>query len=234
MCVDGLRVDPDKISVVKNWLPPKSVKGIQSFLGFCNFYRRFIPEFGRVAKPLTNLTKSVVKFNFDENCHAAFESLKSALTSTPILKHFDPDRQSQLETDASDGVVAAILSQKYDKYWHPVAFFSKTMQPAELNYEVHDKEMLAIVHGLNNWRAELEGSPYTIDIITDHRALEYFMTSKNLTARQARWAELLSQYSFQIKYRPGKQNTSADALSRREQNTGPQDQVKKKSDINHY
>lgn len=99
------------------------MKGIQSFLGFCNFYRRFIPEFGRIAKPLINLTKAGVIFNFDSNCYLAFESLKNALTSAPVLKHFDPNRRTQMETDASDGVVAAVLSQEHDKKWHPVAFF---------------------------------------------------------------------------------------------------------------
>lgn len=224
----GLMVDPDKISVVKSWAAPKTIKGIQSFLGFCNFYRRFIANFGRIARPLINLTKKGATFDFDLNCHKAFKLLKNAMTSAPLLSHYNPERYSRLETDASDGVVAAVLSQKDEQdNWHPVAFFSKTMQPAELNYEVHDKEMLAIIRGLDNWRAELQGSPHKIEIVTDHRALEYFMTSKNLTARQARWSEILSQFFFQIMYRPGRQNASADALSRREQDTNIQDEIKR-------
>jgi hypothetical protein len=132
-----------------------------------------------------------------------------------------------LETDASDGVLAGVLSQKDVKgEWHPVSFFSKTMAPAELNYEVHDKEMLAIVRSLSHWRAELQGSPQRLRILTDHKALEYFMTTKQLTSRQARWSELLSQFFFHIAYRPGKANDLADALSRREQDIGPQDKVK--------
>ena len=122
-----------------------------------------------------------------------------------------------METDASDGVVGGVLSQKHlDKDWHPVAFFSKTMADAEINYPIYDKELLAIILSLQHWRVELEGTPQAIEIFSDHKALEYFMTTKVLTARQARWAEVLSRYNFQIMYRAGALNR-ADALTRREQ-----------------
>ena len=128
-----------------------------------------------------------------------------------------------LELDASDGVVAGIFSQLgLDQQWHPIAYFSKTMNSAECNYEIHDKEMLAIVRALEQWRAELEGLESEIQILTDHRALEYFMTKRQLTARQARWAEILSRFNFRITYRPGKQNQRADALTRREQDVNDQ------------
>lgn len=223
----GIEVDPEKVAIIQDWMPPKTVKGTQSFLGFCNFYRRFIRDYGVIAKPLTHLTRKDVPFVFDEKCQEAFEELKRRLVSAPLLAHYDPDKESMLETDASDGVVAAVLSQLHpDGEWHPVAYFSKTMAPAELNYEVHDKEMLAIIRSLSQWRAELQGSPSRVKICTDHRALEYFMTTKQLTSRQARWAELLSQFFFTIMYRPGKQNSLADALSRREQDVKPQEVVK--------
>jgi len=223
----GLEVDPEKVAIVKDWQAPRSVKGVQSFLGFCNFYRRFIPNCGKIAKPLTRLTHIGVEFDFDDACQSAFERLKSCLIEAPVLAHYDPTRQSRLETDASDGVVAGVLSQLGDdRFWHPVAFFSKTMAPAELNYEIHDKEMLAIVRSLSQWRAELQGAPHRLEIYTDHKALEYFMSSKNLTARQARWSEILSQFFFQIMYRPGRKNELADALSRREQDLDPQAAVK--------
>lgn len=132
-----------------------------------------------------------------------------------------------VETDASDGVVAGILSQQHsDGEWYPVAYFSKTMAPAECNYEIHDKEMLAIIRSLEQWRPELEGTHSRFQIYTDHKALEYFMTTKQLTGRQARWAEALSEYYFLIMYRSGKQNVKADALTRREQEVGLQDSVK--------
>jgi transposase InsO family protein len=215
---DGIEVDPDKIEVIQTWEPPTTVKGIQSFLGFCNFYRRFIRDYGRIAKPLSNLGRKDIPFVFNATCLDAFGELKQRLTSTPILAHYDMSRESILETDASNGVVGGVLSQKQsDDLFHPVAYFSKTMAPAECNYEIHDKEMLAIVRALEHWRAELIGLQTQLPIYSDHKALEYFMTKRQLTARQARWAELLSQYHFRIEYRTGKSNERADALTRRSQ-----------------
>jgi len=226
---NGLEVDPDKVAVVKDWRYPKTVKGVQSFLGFCNFYRRFIPNYGNVAKPLTKLTHIGAIFDFNEDCRNSFGKLQDCLVNAPILAHYDPKRESRLETDASDGVVAAIFSQKGDDdHWHPVAYFSKTMAPAELNYEIHDKEMLSIIRSLSHWRAELMSAPERIQILTDHKALEYFMYDKKLTARQARWGEILSQFFIQIAYRSGKTNDKADALTRREQDVEPQDALKEK------
>jgi hypothetical protein len=130
-----------------------------------------------------------------------------------------------METDASDGVIAGVLlQQEKDLQWHPVAFYSKTMIEAELNYPIHDKEMLAIVSGFLHWRVELESTYDRIEVVSDHKALEYFMTTKALTARQARWAEVLSRYYFRIMYKPGATN-QADALTRREQDTDPQRSV---------
>jgi transposase InsO family protein len=132
-----------------------------------------------------------------------------------------------IETDASDGVVAGIFSQLHpDGEWYPVAYFSKTMAPAECNYEIHDKEMLAIVKSLDQWRPELQGTASRIQIYTDHKALEYFMTTKQLTGRQARWAEALSEYYFMIMYRKGRQNAKADALTRRDDEVQAQNGVK--------
>ena len=226
---NGIEVDPEKVEVIRSWKEPRTVKGIQSFLGFCNFYRRFIRDYGIIARPLVRLTRQDTPFLFDSDCSEAFEELKERLLSAPVLRHYDPELETMLETDASDGVVAGILSQLHsDGEWHPVAFFSKTMAPAECNYEVHDKEMLAIIRSLSQWRAELQGIGSKVKIYTDHKALEYFMTKRELTSRQARWAEILSQFFFTIMYRPGKQNERADALSRREQDVEPQNQVKVK------
>ena len=127
--------------------------------------------------------------------------------SALLLAHFNSELLIQVETDASDGVVGGVLSQKHiDSEWHPVAFFSKTMIEAELNYPIHDKEMLAIILSFQHWRVELQGAPQTIQVVSDHKALEYFMSTKALTAWQARWADMLSQYNFQIKYKPGPRN----------------------------
>jgi len=225
---DGVEVDPAKVEVIKNWEEPKTVKGIQSFLGFCNFYRRFIAQYGRLARPLTELVHKDRAFIWTTQCQTAFDTLKQALISAPVLRYYSPELPTMVETDASNGVLAGLLSQEdpESKLWHPVAFFSKTMVPAELNYDIHDKEMLAIIRAFEEWRAELEGLQVTpFQVYSDHRALEYFMTTKKLSARQARWAEFLSQYDFKLMYREGKANARADALSRMENDVREQDKV---------
>ena len=134
-------------------------------------------------------------FKWDHACDQAFRELKRRLTSTPILVYYDPTAETQIQTDASDGCLRAVLSQKgLDRQWHPVAFFSKIMDPAERNYNTHDKEMLAIIRALEEWRAELEGLQRAerFGIWIDHQSLQYFMTSKRLNSRQARWYDYLS------------------------------------------
>jgi transposase InsO family protein len=224
---DGIEVDPEKIEVIRDWKEPKSVKGVQSFLGFCNFYRRFIQNYGRIAKPLNELTQKERAYEWDSRCQAAFDQLKLALTTAPVLQHYHPERDTTVETDASDGVVSGILSQKQlDDLWRPVAYYSKTMSPAECNYTIHDKELLAIIRAFEAWRAELESLKRPAKVYSDHQALTFFMTKRSLSARQARWAELLSRYHFMITYRSGKQNQRADALTRREEDVKSQNQVK--------
>lgn len=221
---EGIEVDPSKIEAVTRWEQPGTVRGVQSFLGFCNFYRRFIKNYSRIAKPLHHLTRKETVFEWTSDCQKAFRELKRLLTVTPILVHYDLMAPTQVETDASDGVVGGVLSQQDDLgVWHPVAYFSKTMQPAERAYDIYDKEMLAIILALQEWRAELEGLQRDdrFNIMTDHQALEYFMTKRKLNARQIRWLEKLSHYHFLIKYRPGRRNTLADALSRKE--TSPEE-----------
>ena len=216
LTTDGIEVDPEKTAAIRGWKKPATVRGVQSFLGFCNFYRRFIKNYGRVSRPLHNLTKDNVPFVWTQNCQEAFDNLKELLVNAPVLRHYQPELPTKLETDASDGVVGGVLSQQVNDNWHPIAYFSKTMSPPERNYEIHDKEMLAVIRALEEWRAELEGLQWKdrFSIYTDHRALEYFMSTKKLNARQARWAEFLSRFYFIIRYRPGKQNPLADALSR--------------------
>jgi len=222
--VDGIKMDPAKIQTIVEWEPPKTLKQVQAFLGFCNFYRRFIRNFSKIAKPLVRLTRKDVPFDFDEACKAAFALLKKTVTEGPVLAHFDRTKKSYLETDSSDYVNSGVLSQYgEDGLLHPVAFFSKNLNPAECNYEIYDKELLAIVKCFEQWRPELEATGIPVSVFTDHKSLEYFMTTKKLTRRQARWAELLSEFNFVITYRPGKQNEKADALTRRP-NDKPQDE----------
>jgi transposase InsO family protein len=215
---DGIQVDPAKTAVVRDWEQPTTVRGVQSFLGFCNFYRRFIDKYSRICKPLHRLTMKDVPYHWTEECEEAFQELKHRLATAPILAHYDFEAPTKVETDASGGCLGAVLSQLGpDKQWHPVAFFSKTMKPEETRYHTHDHEMLAIVSALKEWRPELEGLQRSdrFSIFSDHQSLQYFMTTKKLNSRQARWGEFLCQFHFLIRYFAGKRNIVADTLSRK-------------------
>jgi hypothetical protein len=145
----------------------------------------------------------------------AFEKLKHCFTMAPILTHFDPNRECIVETDASDFALSGTLSQiAIDKKLQPNAFHSRKFTPAEINYEIHDKELLAIVDSFKAWRRYLEGSLHTVQVFTDHKHLEYFMTTKVLNRRQACWAQQLAGVDFKIYYRKGTSNGKPDALSR--------------------
>lgn len=193
---------------------------MQAFLGFCNFYRRFIRGYSSLAQPLTALTRddATMKYPWHDGSSEdlAFIALKKAYTSAEMLMHFNPDKETWLETDASDYVIAAVLSQKDSEgVLRPVAFLSHKMTPAECNYEIYDKELLAIVRAFEEWRPELSSVETPIAVFSDHKNLEWFMTTKTLNRRQARWAEFLSEFNFKITYRPGKQGTKPDSLTRR-------------------
>lgn len=212
----GIEMDSTKIECIRNWNTPVNVKDIQAFLGFANFYRRFIKSFSTIARPLTELTKKNATWNWSLSCQKAFDKLKGEFVKSPILRHFDPDRRSLVEVDSSEWAHGGILSQYDDNgILHPVAYFSGKLSPAEINYEIYDKELLAVVRALEHWRPELEGTIEPVSIITDHKNLEYFMTTKTLNRRQARWSEFLSRFNFVITYRPGKQGGKPDSLTRR-------------------
>jgi hypothetical protein len=214
----GVQMDPAKVACIREWHTPRDVKDVQGFLGFANFYRRFIKEFSRTVRPLVNLTRKGERFSWTVACQNAFVKLKHSFTTAPLLRHFDPAKEIFVETDASDFVSSGILSQKDNNgNLHPVAFMSKKHNPAECNYEIYDKELLAIVRCFEGWRAELQGASKPITVLTDHRNLVYFMTTKQLTRRQVRWSELLSEFNFEIRYRPGKDGKKPDSLTRRPQ-----------------
>jgi hypothetical protein len=184
---EGIKMSPGKVEAVLEWRSPSSLTEVQSFLGFANFYRRFIRNYSQVARPLTELTKSNAKdWNWTHEAELAFRELKARFTSTPILAHFDPQRPVIVETDASDFALGAVLSQRNDEnLLHPVAFHSRKFTPAEINYEIHDKELLAIVNSFKHWRRYCEGAVYQVQVFSDHQNLEYFTTTKVLNRRQA-------------------------------------------------
>ena len=212
---DGLKMDPKKVEAIVSWEAPKTVRDVQCFLGFANFYRIFIKNYSRVAAPLTRLTCKD-KLEWGPQAEKAFQDLKTAFTTAPILVHPDFAKAFYLETDASDFALGAVLSQMgVDEKLHPVAFYSRKFSAAEINYEIHDKELLAIVDSFQEWRHFLEGAAHPVTVYTDHKNLEYFMTARVLNRRQARWNMSLSRFDFVITYRPGKQQGLSDALSRR-------------------
>ena len=223
---NGIRLDPEKIKPLQDWQPPTTLRDLQAFLGFCNYYRRFLRGYSSLARPLTSLLKKDVKFVWGLAQQQAFDTLRHAISSAPVLVHFDRTKPTRVETDSSDWTAGGVLSQKNgDGLWHPVAFYSKQLIPAECNYNIYDKELLAIVRALETWRPELTSCDTPFEIFTDHQMLQHFNATKKLTRRQVRWAEVLSQFKFEIQYRPGSANVCADALSRR-----PQDRPADNSD----
>ena len=163
---EGLTMAQDKVKCIQDWPEPRKVKDIQSFLGFVNFYRRFINNYSGITTPLTRLTRKGLPWNFTEDCREAFNKLKLAFTSAPILTHWTPDSPLIVETDASDYALAAILSQHTsDGELHLIAFHSRTFTSPKLNYNVHNKELLAIFKAFQHWRHYLEGSaPYDCNL----------------------------------------------------------------------
>ncbi|KAI2653739.1 Transposon Tf2-9 polyprotein [Labeo rohita] len=198
---EGVRMDPDKVKAVVDWPTPESRKALQRFLWFANFYRRFIRNFSQLALPLTTLTSAKTTFRWSSAADSAFTNLKSRFVSAPILVAPDPTRQFVVEVDASEVGDA------------PRAFFSRRLSPAERNYDIGNRELLAVKLVLEEWRHWLEGSGVPFIVWTDHKNLEYIRSAKRLNSRQARWALFFGRFDFSISYRPGSKNIKSDALS---------------------
>ena len=209
------KMDPKKLQAISNWPIPKTVKDIQSFLGFCNFYRNFIADFATTARPLWDLTKKTREWRWETREREAFEKLKDDLTSQPVLTLPNCDDPFRVEADASDYATGAVLSQKHDDIWKPVAFLSKALSQPERNYEIHDRELLAVIRALDEWRHFLQGAKHQVEIFSDHKNLEYFLTARKLNRRQARWSGQLADYNYVLKHKPGPSMGKPDALSRR-------------------
>jgi len=217
----GISMDPEKITAVRDWPAPSTVKGVRGFIGFANYYRDFIQDFSTLAMPLTALTKKDVPFKWTEECDQAFNTMKRAFLSGPALANFDPEAETRLECDASGFAIGGVLSQLHateiGKFWRPVGFFSRKMTPAETNYSIHDKELLSIVVGADRWRGELR-SLEKFEIITDHKNLEYFTRKQILSERQVRWMEQLESLPpWKAIHRAGSLSQVPDALSRRDE-----------------
>ena len=212
---EGIFMDPAKAELITSWASPKSVHDILVFLGFANFYRRFIKNFSKVVSPITRLLKKDVPFNWDPAAQSAFEDLKKAFSSDPVLVHYDPQKPCFLDPDASKWALGMVISQP-DSHGvlHPVAFYSRSLTAPERNYHIHDTELLAVIEGLEHWRHFFAFSDFPAVILTDHKNLEYFSQKRSLSDHQIRYAERLSKFNVKLCFRPGAQNGAADALSR--------------------
>ena len=212
---EGITPDPSKLQAVQQWPVPTTVQAVQRFLGFANFYRRFVKDYSSIAAPLTDLTKTgtgVTPVTWTPAADAAFNALKQALTSPPVLQPFDHSLPTKVTTDASDIGIGAELAQLHGKAWLPVAFLSRKLCSAEQNYPTHEKELLAIIHAFKTWQHYLSGRPF--DVYTDHHPLRYLQTQPTVSKRQARWMDTLAEFDYTVKYIPGPSNRVADALSR--------------------
>jgi len=213
----GLKMDPEKSKAIVNWPRPTNEKEVQQLLGLWNFYRRFVSGYAAIVSPITDLLRgSEKKIERKEAQEAAFLKITILFTSgeTPILQHYDRNRPALVETDASDFAIAGILSQKFeDGKLYPVSFISRKISLAEFNYDVFDKEMLAVVFSLEKSRYFLPGAEHKTIVYSDHQNLTYFKTMVSLDRRQARWAEELVSFNFDLYYRKGSANQKADILS---------------------
>ena len=213
---EGIKMKKVKVKGVLEWLTLKCVKDIQKFLGLVNYYCQFIEGFAIVARPLHDLVKKNKKWEWTEREEKAFKELKERFTKDPVLTAPDIDKKMRIEVDALDYAMGGVLSMECeDGLWRLVVFLSKSLNETERNYEIHNKEMLAIIRGLEAWRHLLEGAQTKFEIWMDHKNLEYFMKAQKLNRRQARWALYLSQFDFTLKHVVGAKMGKADGLSQR-------------------
>ena len=209
-------MEKDKVGGMLKWPTPQCVRNVRKFLGLANYYSYFVKDFAKVVLLMNRLTRKDEKWKWGDEQQKVFEQLKAVFTTRPVLAALELDKEFRVEADASNFATGGVLSVKCeDELWRPVAFISKTLNETEHNYEIHDKEMLGVIHCLEAWRHFLEGARVKFEIWTDHKNLEYFITSQNLNHRQTRWALYLSRFDFVLKYVPGTKMGKANGLSRR-------------------
>ena len=210
---DGIKPDPGKIEKVKNYPEPKNLTELRSALGLFSYYQKFIQDFSKIARPMLNLLKKDAPYEWGNKQQIAFNRLKEMLTKAPILSYPDFGCSFIIYTDSSGFGLGAVLSQvQSDRKEHVISYASKSMNKAEKNYPITDQECLAIIWAVKHFQHYLGLKPFTI--VTDHSALKWLQTSKLPKERRAQWVIELQQYEFDIKHRPGKHNSNADALLR--------------------
>jgi hypothetical protein len=208
----GVRPDEKRIEAVRNFPEPRTTRELKGFLGLAGYYRRFIPNFSKISKPLTELLKKDTPYTWNDKTEKAFTTLKELLTTEPILKYPDFTRPFVLTTDASNDAIGAVLSQGPIGKDLPISYASRTLNNAERNYPTVEKELLAIVWGCKYFRQYLYGRTFTV--VTDHRPLTWIFSVKDPSSRLLRWRLKLEEYQYEVVYKKGSNNTNADALSR--------------------
>lgn len=211
----GVRTDPNKTKAVSSFPVPKTQKDVRSFLGMCNYYRKFVKDYAKLSSPLNNLLRKDVKFHWTEESQLSFDTLKQSLLSSPILVYPDLSKNFILTCDASSSAIGYVLGQiDSSGKEHVIAFGGRSLSPCERKWSTSEQEMLAVIEGIRSYRIYLSDKKFTI--YTDHKALKYVMDQKRSTGRLARWAMEIQGYQFEIIHKPGKSNQVADALSRRQ------------------
>ena len=219
-----IRIHPKKLKGVQDWPTPRNPTGVRQFLGFTGYYRYFVPNYSKIARPLLELTRKDTVWHWDDDQQKAFDKLKTRMCTSPVLTQPDFDKRFFLQTDASAYGVGAVLSQEGEltpslakcqkPTLHPISYYSATFTPTERNYDIYERELLAIMKSLAHWRPYLGWTKHPFLILTDHANLQYWKSPKNLNRRTARWHADLQEYDYEIKHVPGKTNIPADALSR--------------------
>ena len=208
----GLECDPNKLSAVANWIPPSTIKGVREFLGFIGYYRRFVPDYSTVAQPLVCLLGKDCKFKWTDACQDAFKALRALLIKAPVLAFPKEDLPYIVDTDASDYGIGGALSQCIEGTEHVIAYYSKSLNPAQQKYCMTRRELLAVVATLDHFKGYVWGLKFLVR--TDHAALVWLKNLKNIQGMLARWLAKLQQFHFDIVHRPGAQHGNADGLSR--------------------
>src|SRR6266702_216593 len=199
-------MDPKKIKAIVNWQDLESVTGLRSFLGFCNYYRRFIEKWLDKTELFTRMMKKDEPWKWDNDKKRLFKEVKEKFMEEPILRIYQLRLLIKVEINALDFALGACLLQKHGGVWHLVAYYSRKMTPPELNYDIYDKELLGIVAALKEWKAFLQGTLELFTVKIDHENLIGFLTTKELNRRQVRWAEMLLEYYFKIEHVKGTDN----------------------------
>ncbi|GFQ94957.1 retrovirus-related Pol polyprotein from transposon 17.6 [Trichonephila clavata] len=210
---EDVRIDPDKISAVKNWKSPTHVHQLRSFLGLCTYYWKFVKDFSTIARSIHKLAEAKQKFIWTNACNNTFNKLKDELTSAPILAYPEAGKQFILDTDASHDSIGAVLSQEIDGQERVIAYFSKCLSRPERNYCVTRKELLAIVKAVEHFHPYLYGRRFLLR--TDHASLTWLLNFKNPEGQIARWIQRLQEFDAEIRHRKGSAHGNADALSRK-------------------